>query len=95
MFKILYRSATEWGILFALMRQAIVHPEAAQQAFDLLMKLTTEGPQQNITLDNFAGIVGLLDAFASAGASIIEQRNQRGRAIQSAPNPLQYVGQCR
>jgi len=89
LYSIFFRSATEWQIFFALIRQAIVHPKAAQQAFDLLMKLTTVDRDQNIALDNFAGVVGLLDAFAAAGGSIVDSRLQKGRQTQRTSNPSQ------
>ena len=53
------------------------------------MKLTTVDRDQNVALDNFAGVIGLLDAFAAAGGNVVDQKLHKGRAAQAPRNPSQ------
>lgn len=75
-----FSSQTEWNLVFALIRSTISHPEAARVSFELIAKLASDGPEQFITLDNYSGLITLLDDFAtSAGMSIEMQQNQGRR----------------
>ncbi|KAI0781091.1 Sec7-domain-containing protein [Trametes elegans] len=76
------RSQTEWGIVLALLRSTISHPEASRQSFEILSAIATEGPQQLVTPDNFTGLVYALDEFATA-AGIAVDAQQQGRRTQS------------
>ncbi|PBK77654.1 Sec7-domain-containing protein [Armillaria solidipes] len=73
-------SQTEWNLVFALVRSTISHPEAARLSFELVTSLVADGPQQFITVDNFSGLITLLDEFASiAGTSVQSQQHGRRR----------------
>ena len=76
------RSQTEWHIVFALMRSTIHHPEASRQTFDLVQALTTDGTQSRISIDNFAGLVTVVDEYATA-ASLATEAQQQGRRTQA------------
>ncbi|KAF8184945.1 Sec7-domain-containing protein [Mycena galopus ATCC 62051] len=72
-------SQTEWNLVFALLRTTISHPEAARPSFELLTALVSDGPEQTVTLDNFNGLLNLLDDFATAAGTVAENRHQQGR----------------
>ncbi|KAJ6500445.1 hypothetical protein C8R45DRAFT_896478 [Mycena sanguinolenta] len=77
--KEIIRSQTEWNLVFALLRSTISHPEAARPSFELLTSLVSEGPEQTVTIDNFNGLLILLDDFATAAGVVAENRHQHGR----------------
>lgn len=74
-------SQTEWHIVFALMRSTIHHPEASRQTFDLVQSLVTDGTESRISVDNFAGLVTVVDEYATA-ASLATEAQQQGRRTQ-------------
>lgn len=55
------------------------HPEAARQSFELIIGLAADGPFQSVTVDNFTGLVTLLDDFATAAGTITESQQKHGR----------------
>lgn len=75
-------SQTEWNVVFSLMRSTVRHSEASRQTFELVEKLIAEGPEQRVTVDNFAGLVAVLDEYATA-ASIATETQQQGRRNQT------------
>ncbi|KAF8630385.1 hypothetical protein AX15_002943 [Amanita polypyramis BW_CC] len=84
-------SATEWNLVFALIRSTMPHPEAARLSFDLITGLISEGPKQHVTLDSFSGLVLLLDEFATAAGILTETqqyRNRRKGSLTSANSPV-------
>jgi brefeldin A-resistance guanine nucleotide exchange factor 1 len=78
------RSQTEWNLVFALIRSTMSHPEAARLSFDLISNLVRDGPEKLVTVDNFGGLVTLLDDFATAAGLAAENQQQKGRR---APQP--------
>ncbi|KAF9452840.1 Sec7-like domain is implicated in guanine nucleotide exchange function [Macrolepiota fuliginosa MF-IS2] len=85
------RSQTEWNVVFAMIRTTLPHPEAARLSFDLATALASEGPDQLVSLDNFPGLVTILDDFATAAGFATERRQQRGRRVEpltSANSPI-------
>ncbi|KAL5490206.1 GEA2 [Sanghuangporus weigelae] len=77
------RSQTEWGLVFALMRSSMRQPAASRHVFELLTTLVADGPEQCVSSDNFAGLVSLLDEYASAAGSAAENAGQRDRRRES------------
>ncbi|KZP23677.1 Sec7-domain-containing protein [Athelia psychrophila] len=73
------RSQTEWNLVFALIRSTISHPEAARVSFELITKLASDGPEQFVTVDNFSGLITLLDDFATSASMTIEMQQNQGR----------------
>ncbi|KAH8117228.1 Sec7-domain-containing protein [Phellopilus nigrolimitatus] len=73
------RSQTEWGLVFSLMRSAMKQPAASRKSFDLLVSLAADGVEQCVTMDNFAGLVNLLDEYASAASSAVESTGQHDK----------------
>jgi golgi-specific brefeldin A-resistance guanine nucleotide exchange factor 1 len=71
-------SQTEWNLVFALIRSTISHPEAARMSFELITHLASEGPDQFVTVDNFGGLITLLDDFATSASLSVEM--QQGQA---------------
>ena len=65
-------SQTEWNIVLASVRSGVSNLEAA---------CTVEGPERCISVDNIAGLVAVLDDFASAAgiAAEVEQQHARRR----------------
>ncbi|KAK2467063.1 hypothetical protein APHAL10511_001321 [Amanita phalloides] len=72
-------SATEWNLVFALIRSTMPHPEAARLSFDLIVGLVSEGPKHLVTMDNSSGLVLLLDEFATAAGILTETQQYRSR----------------
>ncbi|EAU88400.2 Sec7 domain-containing protein [Coprinopsis cinerea okayama7 len=73
------RSQTEWNLVFALLRNMLSHPEAARLTFELTSNLAGEGPDADVSLDNFAGLVTILDDFASAAGALVEAHTRQSR----------------
>jgi brefeldin A-resistance guanine nucleotide exchange factor 1 len=65
------------------MRRTISHPEASKLSFDMVQKLATDSPEDSVTGDNFAGLIAVLDDFATAAGAAVEGQRQdkRGAAI--------------
>ncbi|KAF8810722.1 Sec7 domain-containing protein [Phlegmacium glaucopus] len=77
--KDIIRSQTEWNLVFALIRSTMPHPEAARMSFDLIEALVADGPDNSVSLDNFSGLLTILDDFATSAGMLQEQQQQRGR----------------
>ncbi|KAL4268665.1 SEC7 domain-containing protein [Pleurotus pulmonarius] len=85
------RSQTEWNIVFALLRSIMSNPEASRLSFEFICTLTGDGPSQVVTADNFAGLVMILDDFATAAGKATESQQTKGRQKQqltSAQSPI-------
>jgi golgi-specific brefeldin A-resistance guanine nucleotide exchange factor 1 len=61
------------------MRFTISQPEAARLSFELVASLCHDGPEQLVNVDNFSGLVTLLDDFATAAGLLTEGHQQQGR----------------
>ncbi|KAJ7702369.1 hypothetical protein B0H17DRAFT_1167206 [Mycena rosella] len=72
-------SQTEWNLVFALLRSTISHPEAARLSFELITNLVLDGREQAVTIDNFTGLLNLLDEFAAAAGAVVEGQHHQGR----------------
>ena len=65
--------------MFALIRSTMLHPEAARMSFDLIETLVADGPDNSVSLDNFSGLLTVVDDFATSAGMLQEQQQQRGR----------------
>lgn len=76
---------TEWNVIFATLRSTISNPEAARSTFNLVASFTSEGPGQQITPDNFAGLLSTLDDFATAAGTLIQLPPPKPRRTRQQP----------
>jgi len=76
-------SQTEWNLVFALIRSTISHPEAARVSFELVAHLASDGPDQFVTVDNFGGLITLLDDFATSASLSVEMQQGEGSRMKS------------
>ncbi|CED82462.1 Pattern-formation protein/guanine nucleotide exchange factor [Phaffia rhodozyma] len=74
----LIKSQTEWGLILALVRGSISHPEASKTSIGLIDKIIAGELGPGLTSDNFAGIVGILSEFANY-SGVVSIKSQRGR----------------
>ncbi|KAF8522156.1 hypothetical protein BU17DRAFT_45284 [Hysterangium stoloniferum] len=82
-------SQTEWALVFSLIRKTIYHPEASKLSFDLISELASDKPEGLITSDNIAGLIAVLDDFASAAGVAVEgQRRKDKRVVTIALEPI-------
>jgi brefeldin A-resistance guanine nucleotide exchange factor 1 len=65
-----------------MIRTTLPHPEAAQLSFDLATSLTSSGADSSVSLDNFPGLVTILDDFAAVAGFTTERHQQRGRKLE-------------
>jgi brefeldin A-resistance guanine nucleotide exchange factor 1 len=72
-------SQTEWNIVLALVRSSVSNLEAARASFDLIQQLIVESSERCISADNIAGLVAVLDDFASAAGIVAEVEQQHAR----------------
>ncbi|KAJ7197212.1 hypothetical protein GGX14DRAFT_471834 [Mycena pura] len=77
--KDIIRSQTEWKLVFVLLRSTISHLETARPSFELVTSFVSDGPEQTVTIDNFSGLLNLLDDFASHAGKVAEGQHQQGR----------------
>ncbi|KAI5124326.1 hypothetical protein M0805_008933 [Coniferiporia weirii] len=84
------RSQTEWGLVFALMRSAMKQSAASRQSFELLLSLVSDGAEQCVTVDNFGGLVSILENYASAAGSAVEDSGQHDKR-KGAESPLELT----
>ncbi|KAJ6525107.1 hypothetical protein DFH09DRAFT_1264292 [Mycena vulgaris] len=77
-------SQTEWNLVFALLRSTVSHPEAARPSFELITTLASDGPDQTVTIDNFAGLLNLLDEFATSADVAVNQQGRHREPLLSA-----------
>lgn len=85
-----FRSQTEWNIVFALLRSIMPNPEASRLSFEFIVGLASDGPNQVVTPDSFAGLVMILDDFVTAAGKAIESQQTKGRQKQQLTS-AQYV----
>jgi len=72
------KSQTEWGLIIALFRATVAHPEASKVTLAIVQKMATGG-EPGLSADNFAGVVALLDEFATAAGAAAAGRHQMHR----------------
>lgn len=72
------KSQTEWGLIIALFRATVAHPEASKVTLAIVQKMATGG-EPGMSSDNFAGVVALLDEFATAAGAAAAGRHQMNR----------------
>ncbi|PCH38679.1 Sec7-domain-containing protein [Wolfiporia cocos MD-104 SS10] len=84
------RSQTEWNLAFALVRSTIPHSEASRYSFELIATLTADGPEQRVTMDNYTGLIGVLDEFATAAGVAVDaqQQGRRTQALNASNSPI-------
>lgn len=88
--KHIYSSQTEWNLIFAVIRSTLSNPEASRLSFELLEKLSLEGPDEFVTVDNFSGMITVLDEFASTAGATVEAMHKGGRRVRM-PTAAEYV----
>lgn len=88
------RSQTEWGLIIALFRATVAHPEAGKVTLQIVQKMakgpasvnTSEqsgaigGKTLQVSRDNYEGVVALLDEFATAAGAAAAGRGRDRRA---------------
>ncbi|RDB21501.1 hypothetical protein Hypma_011417 [Hypsizygus marmoreus] len=75
-------SQTEWNLVFALIRSTMPNSEASRMSFDLVSSIATDGSDQLVTVDNFSGLITILDEFATIAGTSTESRQQKGRRVE-------------
>ena len=83
------RSQTEWGLIIALFRATVAHPEAGKTTLEIVQKMA-RGPAAagdpgkpkglQVSRDNYEGVVALLDEFATAAGAAAAGRGRDRRA---------------
>jgi brefeldin A-resistance guanine nucleotide exchange factor 1 len=92
-----HSTQTEWNVIFATLRSTISNSEAARSTFNLVASFASEGLGQEITPDNFAGLLSTLDDFATAAGAPIRLTASRPRRTPQQPtaelvnSPLQLT----
>lgn len=79
------KSQTEWGLIIALFRATVAHPEASKVTLAIVQKMTAASSMSDsnghsgpgVSIDNFGGVVALLDEFATAAGAAVLGRQQR------------------
>ncbi|EKM55633.1 uncharacterized protein PHACADRAFT_121344 [Phanerochaete carnosa HHB-10118-sp] len=81
-------SPTEWNIIFALMKSTIHYPEASRQTLELIESLFSD--EWKITVDNFVGVVTVLDEYATVAglATEAQQQGRRTQSLNSSNSPI-------
>lgn len=86
------KSQTEWNLVIALFRATVAHPEASKVTLAIVQKMAAsakqqegedveEGKRRGLTVDNYGGVVALLDEFATqAGAAAAGRQQQQRRS---------------
>ncbi|KAL1407719.1 GDP/GTP exchange factor for ARF [Vanrija albida] len=80
------KSQTEWGLIIALFRATVAHPEASKVTLSIVQRMTNGG-EPGVTTDNFAGVVALLDEFATAAGAAAAGRLQPSRRTSGNVGP--------
>ncbi len=70
----------------------MAHPEAARMSFDLIDGLATEGPDYSLSVDNFLGLLTILDDFATA-ANTLQEHHLHTRRRAEPLSSSKYVDQ--
>lgn len=88
-------SQTEWGLIIALFRATVANPEASKVTLSIVQNMVDSNasasrkPGPELTVDNFAGVVALLDEFATAaGGAIAQRQGSSGRRSTSSQTAL-------
>ncbi|ORX34283.1 putative golgi-specific brefeldin a-resistance guanine nucleotide exchange factor 1 [Kockovaella imperatae] len=82
------RSQTEWGLIIALFRATVAHPEASKVTLSIVQRMATGKDGLELSADNFGGVVALLDEFATAaGAAAAGRQQQTRRSSINAQTP--------
>lgn len=79
------RSQTEWGLIIALFRATVAHPEASKVTLTIVQKMASGQDGLELSLDNYAGTVALLDEFATAAGAAAVGRQQQSRRQSGGP----------
>ena len=86
------RSQTEWGLIIALFRATVAHPEASKVTLSIVQRVATGEDGLDLSGDNFSGVVALLDEFATAaGAAAAGRQQQNRRSSGNAQSPTLWV----
>ncbi|KAG6819604.1 hypothetical protein H0H93_010328 [Arthromyces matolae] len=72
-------SQTEWNLIFALMRSTIANSEAARLSFDLIAGVASDDSNLMPSLDNFSGLVTILDEYMTLAGLSVERFQVKGR----------------
>nr|ODN87173.1 Sec7 domain-containing protein [Cryptococcus depauperatus CBS 7841] len=91
---IVLKSQTEWNLVIALFRATVAHPEASKVTLKIVQKIATSETEMNgekkrgsrLTIDNYEGVVALLDEFATQAGAAAAGRQQQHRSSVSNPN---------
>ncbi|WVQ85543.1 hypothetical protein IAT38_007709 [Cryptococcus sp. DSM 104549] len=84
------KSQTEWNLVIALFRATVAHPEAGKVTLAIVQKMAASAGSDSqeaksgagLTADNYAGVVALLDEFATAaGAAAAGRQHQRRQSV--------------
>ncbi|KAF8329795.1 uncharacterized protein EI90DRAFT_3062037 [Cantharellus anzutake] len=68
-------SATEWSLVFALLRGAVSHHEAGKLAFDVVSELAESlGVEGNRRVESLPALIAILEEFASVPGRAVELR---------------------
>ncbi|KAL7423835.1 GDP/GTP exchange factor for ARF [Cryptotrichosporon argae] len=82
------KSQTEWGLIIALFRATVAHPEAGKVTLVIVQRMATGGePGPGLSPDNYAGVVALLDEFATAAGAAAVGRLQVARRNSGGVQP--------
>ncbi len=84
------RSRTEWGLITTIFRATVSHPEASKVTLTLVQQMAQGSLGNGVTVDNYAGIVAILDEFATAAgaAASRQQLTRKGTNNAAAPASL-------
>lgn len=66
-----YRSQTEWGLTFELIRATVTHPNASKRSLEIMSSIVTG---DHVTADNIGGLIAILDDFETAAGLVTEKR---------------------
>lgn len=83
--KVFTSSATEWGLMSALLRSTMSHAGAVKISFALIMDLIERESEQAVTPENIAALTSLLETFASAAGQAVEGKRSDARRQVATP----------
>lgn len=84
--------------MFSILRATVMHQEAATASFKLMSEYVSDGPGQTVNVDNFPGLVVVLDEYSSAANNITDAQQRGGRRAQQlssakyVPSPYNFIG---
>lgn len=91
-----FRTSTQWNMLFSIFTATAGIEEAAKESFQVLTKLADGGLPPGIVAENFAPFISTLNAFASAcgqeGSSRLQNQNTLKLDEPVIQRALQAVG---